>query len=241
MDSLPFFDGKRHVLGSLCSRKHDWQGTGKSLRYRSNRDCVSCLSLRDQSKTNPKIRRDLHCQNVKHWMALQALAPKPKSATLANPLITPLIPLTRGFYARVDREDYPDLIKTRWHLNSRGYAVTTSHPKNTKLVAMHRVILCAANGQIVDHKDGDRLNNARRNLRICSVAQNNMNSAKPKNSRSRFKGLSWDSKRRFWRVKVQCDGKTHEIGQFTDELEAAKAYNVAALRIQGEFARVNDL
>ena len=104
---------------------------------------------------------------------------------------------------------------------------------------MHRVIADAKLDEFVDHKDpAATLDNRRRNLRVCTNAQNQQNTG-ARGGASAFKGVSWNSQKGRWKVAFRCDGRFHFVGYFADETAAAKAYNAAVVRLAGEFARPN--
>lgn len=103
---------------------------------------------------------------------------------------------------------------------------------------MHQMILPGR--KEVDHRDTNGLNNQRDNLRGCGRNENRYNSRKTTRAcTSRFKGVSWNKFDKKWTAMIGFQGKSHYLGQFTDEVEAAKAYNAAAVRMFGEFARPN--
>jgi hypothetical protein len=131
--------------------------------------------------------------------------------------------------ALVDAEDAPLVSQYRWRLNV-GYAYVYG------LGSMQRLLMKPPKGKTVDHIDGDRLNNQRYNLRICTHAENmrNRNSA---TGASRFKGV-WLCKGS-WRARIGVDGRYIGLGSFASERKAAKAYDKAALELHGEFARTN--
>jgi len=108
---------------------------------------------------------------------------------------------------------------------------------------MHRVIMDAQPGQRVDHKDGNGLNNQRRgqdgNLRFCTNAQNVANARKRIGCSSRFKGIYWDKQNSKWRARITAPSGRIHLGLFKDEIEAALAYNDAAIEHFAEFARLN--
>lgn len=91
-------------------------------------------------------------------------------------------------------------------------------------------------GLQIDHIDGDGLNNRRTNLRWATQSQNFAN-RRPMEGTSKFKGVS--RFRRKWQVKVKLNRESHWVGLFDDEVEAAKAYDAAAIRLFGEYARLN--
>lgn len=108
-------------------------------------------------------------------------------------------------------------------------------------VLMHRFIMGVTDSRFVDHRDHNPLNNQRSNLRICTPAENCRNSRKRSAARasSRFKGVCWHKGRSRWRASIVVNYKNITIGQFADELEAARAYDRAAREHFGEFACLN--
>ena len=148
------------------------------------------------------------------------------------------IQLTQGRVAVVDDEDYEMLqaLGGRWCV-SDGYAYSARHGR------MHRLLLSAPNGVMVDHRDGDKLNNRRSNLRLCSNSENQANKVKGQGI-SRFKGVTWQtlpSGKGYWKATITFQGRVRYLGTFQTDLEAAAAYNAAAAALFGEFAKLNDL
>lgn len=155
------------------------------------------------------------------------------------------IKLTKGCVALVDDEDYEYLNQWKWHtqLNSRTDAVYASRDIRingvSKKVLMHRQIMGVSDPEIlIDHIDHNGLNNTKANLRPCTKRQNQKNMSSHKGSSSKFVGVSWRPNRNKFRARI-FDGKEISLGHFDSEIEAAKAYNEAALRIHGEFANLN--
>jgi hypothetical protein len=152
------------------------------------------------------------------------------------------IKLTKGQYTIVDVEDYPKLAGDEWQFyeseSKNFYAVRLD--KN-KLVKMHREIMNNPVGLFVDHKNGNGLDNRKKNLRIATPAQNNYNSRKRGgNVSSKYKGVSKIKKNNRWRAYITIAGpKQKHLGYFDNEIEAAKAYDGAAKELFGEFARLN--
>ena len=146
-----------------------------------------------------------------------------------------LIPLGDGFYAYVDAADYDWLSRHTWHLNN-GYA---ARQEKGRRIYMHREITQAPRGMVVDHIDANRTNNCRFNLRVCTPAENQRNQRKRRGSRSRFKGVVYDKRRRRWCAKYWFAGRYHPLGYFDDEVEAGRAYDHAAVECAGIYARVN--
>jgi hypothetical protein len=111
--------------------------------------------------------------------------------------------------------------------------------ENGKAIYMHLEIMSAPDGMEVDHMNGNGLDNRRENLRLCTRAQNRMNSVKRIGKSSTFKGVYWHKNCRKWRASLKLDGKEIHIGYFNTELEAAEAYDEKALELFGEFAKPN--
>jgi hypothetical protein len=150
------------------------------------------------------------------------------------------INLSRGKITIVDDADFDYLNQWRWKLSSTGYAVRAYmvNGKTTR-VRMHRLITNADKTKEVDHINGNSLDNRRSNLRTCSHAENNQNKGKQSNNTSGYKGVMWDKGTGRWRAKIAKDGKDIHVGRFDDLVEAAKAYDMAALEVHGEFASLN--
>lgn len=123
----------------------------------------------------------------------------------------------------------------RWCINE-GYAY------NAKLGRMHRFLLKAPTGVMVDHINGNKLDNRRENLRLCNGSQNQANRISVRGA-SLFKGVTWQRRATggCWKAQIVVNGDTFFLGSYPTDLECAKAYNEAAVKYFGEYARVNDL
>ena len=152
------------------------------------------------------------------------------------------IPLTHGKFAVVDDDD-SDLLHFRWHYSKYGYALRATKVKEkrtSKKVPMHRIILERKVGrpllksELTDHRDQNRLNNQRDNLRIATRAQNMWNSGKSITGKNPYKGVSLH--RGVWDARIGFHGKMHHLGSYKTPEEAAHAVNDAATRFYGEYA-----
>lgn len=158
---------------------------------------------------------------------------------------TKSIPLTKNVSAIVDAEDFDWLNQWTWTAfdGRRGKYYAARYKKVagvSRCIYMHRLIMKEPAGLLVDHANGNTLDNRRQNLRVCSKRQNQRNMCKPRHGKSsRFKGVTWDKNKRKWMAKIKLLGTTRTLGRFHDEKEAAIAYNVAATKYFGEFARLN--
>lgn len=145
--------------------------------------------------------------------------------------------LNNNKFVLIDNEDFEIISSFKWYYHTTGYA-RTSTPKK---IYMHRLILKANKKEQVDHINGDRLDNRRMNLRLCTEQQNHFNITKHKDNKSGFKGISWDSSRSLWVAHIQANKKLTHIGRFANKLDAIKAYNSFAKELHGEFAKLNQI
>lgn len=155
-----------------------------------------------------------------------------------------IMPLTQGKVAIVDDEDYEFLSKWKWQVHKSGggniYAVRTINNKGSKCW-MHRLIIEAKKGQLVDHINHDGLDNRQENLRICTPSQNKMNQNPVKNWRGLPKGVTKNKHNGRFKVKLSLNGKGYYFGTFDDLEDAAIMYDVAAQFFFGEYAGCNNL
>lgn len=126
------------------------------------------------------------------------------------------------------------------HKRKIPYVVFQNSKRNKEFRGkkISRVIMNCPETLVVDHIDGNPMNNCKSNLRVTEQKHNNKNASKRKNSKSLYKGVS-PKKNGTFTVKIQKDNKTAFIGKYKTELEAAKAYDKKAKELFGEFARLN--
>jgi len=148
--------------------------------------------------------------------------------------------------AIVDASDYDFLTQWKWFVDKDGYAINQkvikeNEKKKSKRVAMHRLIMGAPKGMDVDHINGNRLDNSRENLRICTRSQNLYNIKKVREHTSRYKGVGWHGQIGKWRAYIRYNFKYVHLGLFLSETEAALAYNEAAIKYHKEYASLNQV
>jgi hypothetical protein len=152
--------------------------------------------------------------------------------------ISKILTLTNGKECIVDDDDFEWLSSSTWREDTTGYVVNKKHGKIRK---MHRLVTNAQHGDIVDHINGNKLDNRKENLRLCNSQQNAWNKAKvnANTSSSKYKGVCVEYGA--WRATIKCRDQTIRLGRFSNELAAATAYNRAARHYFGEYARLNDI
>lgn len=148
------------------------------------------------------------------------------------------VPLTNGGFALVDASDLPLVSGHTWRRSEQGYAQAgvTINGKQRQ-VRMHQLIVKTDSPEI-DHRNRDKLNNTRSNLRPCTNQQNQANREALPHS-SKYKGVSYRPKLRKWVANIGFNCKIVYLGIFASEEAAARAYDDAAVRLFGEFAKTN--
>ena len=142
-----------------------------------------------------------------------------------------------------DENDHQLIRKHKWftHKNKfTSYAETVITIENKiKYVGMHRLLLGINERSIVvDHKNGNGLDNRRCNIRPCTQSQNLMNRACFRGI-SKFIGVTWDKINNKWYASITKDKKLKNLGRYEYEKDAANAYDKAAITLHGEFAKLN--
>lgn len=144
------------------------------------------------------------------------------------------IPIKGGAFALVDPEWFDVLSRHKWSLagnDTRKYA-------RARAGYMHRIVAAAPPDKVVDHINGDPLDNRAENLRVCDMGQNLANSKRAP-GRSAYRGVT--KKRNQWRARINRHGREETIGTFATAEAAAAAYNKRALEIYGDFATLNQV
>jgi hypothetical protein len=144
-----------------------------------------------------------------------------------------------GRVALVDAADFEVVRSHKWHANGKRtlYAKTNI---DGRIVSMHRLILSPGHGVLVDHINHDGLDNTRKNIRLCTHAENMRNRTRHGDFSSRFKGVWLDKRSGRWLAKINHENHVLKLGSFDDEVRAARQYDRAARLMFGEFACTNE-
>lgn len=141
--------------------------------------------------------------------------------------------------AVVDYEDFERLSKISWRLNVDTVRRAGTVLGGVKSITLANTVMKDYSDFKYDHKDNNKLNNKKDNLRLCTHSENMCNRLKFKNCSSKYKGVSWNTKNNKWMAYVCKNSKQHYLGLFEIEIDAAKAYNTKALELHSEFALLN--
>lgn len=140
-------------------------------------------------------------------------------------------------YTIIDKMDKEKIEPFKWCCSSKGYAVRTG--KNKESLSVHRVVMNAKPGQIIDHINGNPLDNRKSNLRFVSSQQNSFNTKKSITNSSGFKGVSWHKNHKLWQACVYFGNTSKFLGNYLTKEEAALAYNLYVKETRGEYANLN--
>lgn len=157
------------------------------------------------------------------------------------------IPLTRGYTALVDDEDFDELMTFHWCVRTSSDGTIYAQRAialgkyRVSSVLMHRHIMQAPRGSLVDHRDRNGLHNFRSNLRLCDHSQSVTNRVTKVIPASGYRGVYQTRRPDRWTAAIEWRGKRYSLGQYSDAAEAALAYDAAARKIHGEFAVFNFL
>ena len=148
--------------------------------------------------------------------------------------MTKQIKMSTGKIVLVDDEDFEELNQYKWCCMD-GYAARTSSRKipGRPVIVMHRIIMNAPKGMMVDHINHNKLDNRKENLRVCTNSENQRNRGIPLNNSSGYKGVSKMNKK--WMAQLHVGNKTIYLGVFPTPELASQAYEDKCKEVYGEF------
>ena len=148
--------------------------------------------------------------------------------------------LPNGRFFLFDAVDMPLVIRHKWNVADSGYVETSGYNKGkAERHRLHRYILDVPEGMFIDHINGDRWDNRRKNLRFATPKDNAHNHRLAKNSTSGYKGVYFEKRRNKYCAHITVNRKKMHLGYFSDPKTAAMAYDRAAVLYFGEFASPN--
>lgn len=185
----------------------------------------------NQTPSNHMAYGCMECGKIKSKKSSVSNIIYNKFKNIIQPEDHKIIPIKNGVVCKVDNDLFDDLKKYNWSFVGSG-----NYCENKKLGRLHRYILKCPKDKVVDHINGDVLDNRRINLRICTRIENSYNS-KPRIGSSVYKGVY--KKRNKWQSEIYKDYKRYDLGTHLTEKEAGLAYNKKAKELFGEFAKLN--
>lgn len=194
-------------------------------------DCGNKLSVQ---LTNLKNGNSYSCGCEKYTKFLErnAIRATPQKWTIVGDVAFTEI---KGIRVLVDSEDLHLVEKYRWNFDGKGYVT------HNKIGDMHRIILGLkpGDGILVDHRHHNRADNRKSMIRRATKSQNSCNTTGRNPKKGKLKGVTFDKSRDKYQAQIQVNKRHIHLGRFSTELEAAKAYDTAAIKLHGEFAFVN--
>lgn len=140
----------------------------------------------------------------------------------------------------IDDEDWEEVKKYKWFVQCRrGNKNPDKVYRNKYYGKIETIHYFITRYNITDHINGNALDNRKCNLRECTNVQNSRNKGARRDNKSGYKGVYLDKKSQKWVAQIGFDGKCKKIGRYNNKIDAARAYNEAATKYHGEFARLN--
>lgn len=147
--------------------------------------------------------------------------------------------LSDGTSCVVDAGDYERASKHHWTAHYPDGGCYPATRIGEQVVSLSRFLVDAPDGFEVDHINHDTRDNRRCNLRVCTSSQNQHNRIKKMTASSRYKGVRWNARARKWYAQIGYGGRQEHLGSFSEERDAATAYDTRAKELWGEFAYLN--
>lgn len=152
------------------------------------------------------------------------------------------IDLTQGKVALIDDEDYEYLSQWKWYYHKSGYAVRTDYSTGQqRSVKMHRLVNDTPIGYDTDHKNRNKLDNRKSNLRTATRSQNSSNYGVQAHNTSGHKGVRWHKVSNRWQSRISYQGVTITLGLYREYEDACNVYDNADIQLRGQFASLGSL
>ena len=144
-------------------------------------------------------------------------------------------------FTKVDDDMFEELNQHKWHFNGRYVQRRGPLSKDGKqtTIRLHKVVKPSPKGKVTDHRWGNVFDNQANSLRICTQNENLRNRKRHSNNSSGFTGVSWYAAGKKWVAYIRINTVRKYLGYFEDKIEAALAYNAAALKEDAEFFNLN--
>jgi hypothetical protein len=250
---------RRKTHTHLPPREGDYQSSDRQLRLTDDQ----VRAIRRDTRDNAVIAHELGCSSMSIWAirTLRAYAHVPDEAEPPPPPLVSVdgytppdtckleingavaeMLLPNGHRAYLDTADIPLVQGYRWYARKgKGtyYVSTRMRTSDGRVYSldMHRVLMTPTDGLVVDHISTDGLDNRRANLRLATVAQNNLNSRVRSDNVSGLKGAFFNRRKGNYYSRIKVDGRNIWLGNFTTAEDAAEAYAKASVMYHGEFGR----
>lgn len=153
----------------------------------------------------------------------------------------------KGHEVLIDKDLVEKILPYSWYIQDRAklktrYVATSMVIDGVrKFILLHRFLLNPDETKVIDHINHNTLDNRISNLRICTHSENNRNTTSRTNTSSKYLGVHLNKKSNMFSAKIRDNGIRTWLGSFKTEIEAAQAYNEAALKYHGEFANLNKI
>lgn len=158
-----------------------------------------------------------------------------------NMLITKKVAISnksgKQIFALVDFDDFKRVNKFVWYLNGEYPSRKQTVNGKIKVIRLHRFIL--GKDTLIDHINNNPLDNRKDNLRVCTFQENTFNQKKAVNNTSGYKGVWFSKQRNKWTSTVRRSGERFYLGYFNDPLSCARAYDLKAKELFGDYAKTN--